>query len=81
MSFFRRNYFNFLIFREQLLAKISQSERDVKNLKEEEKEIAEKQSERIEQAVMWKDLVKWVWFLLVQINAQKMLTKIMHDCF
>ncbi|OXA46468.1 intraflagellar transport protein 81 homolog [Folsomia candida] len=45
-------------YKEQLTAKVSDQERAVKNLKGEEKEIAEKQTERIQQAVMWRDLVK-----------------------
>ncbi len=40
------------------MVKISEQERAVKNLKGEEKEIAEKQTERIQQASMWRDLVK-----------------------
>lgn len=44
------------------MANIAEQERLGKRLKEEEKEITERQSDRVNQVAMWKDLIKLITF-------------------
>lgn len=42
------------------MGNIAEQERSGKRLKEQEKEITERQTDRINQVMMWKDLIKYL---------------------
>lgn len=47
-----------IINRELLMTNIAEQERLGKRLKDQEKEITERQADRVNQVLMWKDLIK-----------------------